>query len=60
VYLCRGQSWEDVFNVGPDYESYEFKQLDFSKPEDKTVVGQNWAWEDEVDGMKAADGKVFK
>lgn len=58
AYLCRGAEWKPVFEVGPDYESYEFTPLDFSKPEDKEFVSKNWAWEDEVDGMKAVDGKV--
>jgi elongation factor 1-gamma len=50
--------WKPVFEVGPDYESYEFTPLDFAK--DKEIIGKNWAWEDEMDGLKVADGKVFK
>lgn len=60
VYLIRGDNYLDVFSVGPDYESYEFTKLDPSKEEDKAVVNANWSWEDEVDGMKAVDGKVGK
>lgn len=58
VYLIRGDNYVDVFSVGPDYESYEFTKLDPSKEEDKAIVNANWSWEDEVDGMKAVDGKV--
>jgi len=58
IYLCRGQDWKPVFDVAPDFESYEFTPLDFAK--DKELIGANWAWEDEMDGLEVADGKVFK
>ena len=58
VYLVRGQDFEQVFNVGPDFESYNFTKLDPSKPEDRAAVEKNWNWEDSVDGMPAVDGKV--
>lgn len=58
IYLVRGQDWKPVFEVGPDYESFEFTKLDPSKEEDRKAVDLNWAWEDEVDGKKVADGKV--
>lgn len=58
VYLLRGQDFEPVFSVGPDFESYEFTKLDPNSPETKDIVNKSWEWEDSVDGMKAVDGKV--
>lgn len=64
AFVIRGQQAEPAFGVAPDYESYEFKKLDASKPEDKAFVENMWTWEDgvNVNGKKYefADGKVFK
>lgn len=60
VYLARGQSYENVVNVGPDWESYEFTKLDPTSEADREIVNKNWNWEDSVDGMPAVDGKVRK
>jgi len=60
AYVCRGQSWEDVFQVAPDWESYEYTKLDFSKPEDREYLEGCWAWTNKFDGLEVADGKVFK
>jgi len=58
--LSPSIDWEGVFNVAPDYESYSFTPLDFKKPEDREFVEGCWAWTNEVDGLKYADGKVMK
>jgi elongation factor 1-gamma len=64
AFLVRGDEALPAFDVAPDYESYEFTKLDPSKPEDKTFVEDQWAWDKpiEVNGKKYdwADGKVFK
>ncbi len=64
AFLVRGDEAIPAFEVAPDYESYEFTKLDPSKPEDKTFVEDQWAWDKpiEVNGKKYdwADGKVFK
>ncbi|KAH8919654.1 eEF1-gamma domain-containing protein [Atractiella rhizophila] len=58
IYMLRGHEWKPVFEVGPDYESYEFRQIDLKK--DRAAIEAAWAWTDEFEGLKFADGKVFK
>jgi elongation factor 1-gamma len=64
AFLVRGQEYLPVFDVAPDYESYEFTKLDPSKAEDREFVEAQWGWEKPVvvDGKeyKHAAGKVFK
>jgi len=57
-YMIRGNNIEDIFSVAPDWESYEFKLVDYK--EVREALEQNWSWEGEVDGKAAADGKTFK
>lgn len=47
-----------VFDVAPDWESYSYTPLDFKA--DREFIEGAWAWTNEVDGLKYADGKVFK
>ncbi|GAA6054633.1 hypothetical protein JCM3770_002914 [Rhodotorula araucariae] len=58
AYLLRGHDWKAVFDVAPDYESYEFTPLDLKADRD-FIVGA-WTWEHSIDGKEYADGKVFK
>ncbi|GAA95135.1 hypothetical protein E5Q_01790 [Mixia osmundae IAM 14324] len=58
VYLIRGAKHEDVFNVAPDWESYDFKPLDIKA--DKDLIHNAWKWEGEMDGKPIADSKTFK
>jgi elongation factor 1-gamma len=64
AFLIRGDDYKPVFDVAPDYESYEFTKLDSTKPEDKEFVELQWSWDRPitVNGKeyKHADGKVFK
>ncbi|KAK3297055.1 uncharacterized protein B0H64DRAFT_391116 [Chaetomium fimeti] len=64
AFVIRGQEFEPVFDVAPDYESYEFTKLDPSKPEDREFVELQWTWEKPVvvNGKEYphAAGKVFK
>ncbi|KAK3686735.1 elongation factor EF-1 gamma subunit [Vermiconidia calcicola] len=64
AFLVRGQEALPAFEVGPDWESYEFTKLDPEKKEDREFVEDMWAWDKpiEVEGKKYewADGKVFK
>ncbi|EAW08688.1 elongation factor 1 gamma domain-containing protein [Aspergillus clavatus NRRL 1] len=64
VFLVRGQEFEPAFNVAPDWESYDFRKLDPSNPEDKKLVDDMWAWDAPVtvDGKEYphVDGHVFK
>jgi elongation factor 1-gamma len=49
-----------AFDVAPDYESYEFKQLDWNKPEDRKLVEEAWKWEGTFNGKPFADGVGFR
>ncbi|KAK9476120.1 EF1Bgamma1 [Lipomyces japonicus] len=64
AFVVRGQDFKPAFEVAPDWESYEFTKLDASKPEDKALVEDLWAWDQPiiVDGVsrEVTDGKVFK
>ncbi|KAF2757123.1 eEF1-gamma domain-containing protein [Pseudovirgaria hyperparasitica] len=64
AFVVRGQDYLPAFDVGPDYESYEFVKLDPTNAEDKEYVNDQWAWDKpvNVDGKtyEWADGKVFK
>jgi len=60
VYLIRGSDAIKAFNVAPDYESYDFKPLDWSKAEDRKLTEDVWKWEGSFDGKAFADGKTFK
>ncbi|ORY83492.1 elongation factor 1-gamma 1 [Leucosporidium creatinivorum] len=57
VYMIRGSG---CLRRRPDYESYSFTPLDFKAPADREFVEGCWAWTNEVDGLKYADGKVMK
>jgi len=64
AFVIRGDDYKAVFDVAPDYESYDFVKLDPKKPEDKEFVEAQWSWDRPiVDGgkeYKHASGKVFK
>jgi elongation factor 1-gamma len=64
AFVIRGDDYKPVFEVAPDYESYDFTKLDPSKPEDKDLVELHWSWDRPitVNGKeyKHAAGKVFK
>ncbi|KAJ1300806.1 hypothetical protein OPQ81_002446 [Rhizoctonia solani] len=60
VFILRGQDYKPVLEVAPDWESYEYKKIDLSNPEDKAFFEAALAWDLEIDGKKWADGKNFK
>jgi len=64
AFVVRGDDYKPIFDVAPDYESYDFTKLDPTKEEDKDFVNLQWSWDRPitVDGKeyKHADGKVFK
>lgn len=64
VFVARGKEYLPVFDVAPDHEVFEFKRLDASKPEDRELVEDLWAWDKPlvINGEKREiyDGKVFK
>jgi len=64
AFVLRGQEPLPVFDVAPDWESYEITKLDPTKAEDKEFVNDQWSWDKPlvVNGKtyEWADGKVFK
>ncbi|RYP73262.1 hypothetical protein DL771_003691 [Monosporascus sp. 5C6A] len=64
AFVIRGDDYKPVFDVAPDYESYEFTKLDPNNPDDRAFVESMWKWDKPVvkDGKeyKHASGKVFK
>lgn len=64
AFVIRGQEHEPVFDVAPDWESYEFTKLDPTKEEDRKFVEDEWSWERplNINGKEYphVDGKVFK
>ena len=45
AFVIRGEDYLPVFDVAPDYESYEFTKLDPTKPEDREFVESMWKWD---------------
>ncbi|KAI1814792.1 eEF1-gamma domain-containing protein [Poronia punctata] len=64
AFVIRGDEYLPVFDVAPDYESFNFKKLDPNNPEDRAIVEARWKMDQPitVDGKDYpyADGKVFK
>ncbi|KAK5630693.1 hypothetical protein RRF57_006408 [Xylaria bambusicola] len=64
AFVIRGDEYLPVFDVAPDYESYDFKKLDPNNPEDRAIVESRWKMDKPVvvgdKEYKYADGKVFK
>lgn len=64
AFVIRGDEFKPVFDVAPDYESYEFTKLDPNNPEHRAYVEAQWTWDKPVlrgdKEYKHASGKVFK
>ncbi|GAB0133355.1 hypothetical protein EsDP_00001767 [Epichloe bromicola] len=64
AFVIRGQEYEPVFDVAPDWESYKFTKLDPKNAEDRAFLENMWSWEKgiTVNGKEYphACGKVFK
>lgn len=64
AFVIRGDEYLPVFDVAPDYESYEFTKLDPTNADDKAYVESMWTWDkpvvDNGKEYKHASGKVFK
>ncbi|KAG8997509.1 hypothetical protein FRB94_007633 [Tulasnella sp. JGI-2019a] len=58
VFICRGKDIKPVVDAAPDYESYEYKELNLEDEADKKFFEAALAWDLEVDGKKWADGKA--
>ncbi|OTB05759.1 hypothetical protein M426DRAFT_10208 [Hypoxylon sp. CI-4A] len=64
AFVIRGQDYQPIFDVAPDYESYDFIKLDPTNEDDKAFVASMWTWDKPVTHngkeYKHASGKVFK
>lgn len=64
AFVIRGDDFKPIFDVAPDYESYDFIKLDPSNPEHKAYVEAQWTWDKPITHKgkeyKHASGKVFK
>jgi len=64
AFVVRGQEYLPVFDVAPDYESYNFTKLDPTNAEDRAFLEAQWSWDKPavVNGKEYAHaaGKVFK
>ncbi|KAI1180917.1 hypothetical protein F4777DRAFT_178645 [Nemania sp. FL0916] len=64
AFVIRGDEYLPVFDVAPDYESFDFKKLDPNNMDDRAVVESRWKFDKPVvvngKEYKYADGKVFK
>ena len=58
--ILRGQEVKPVIDVAPDWESYEYKKLDLTNPEDKAYFEAALAWDLELNGKKWVDGKAVR
>uniref|UniRef100_A0A915JIK5 eEF-1B gamma n=1 Tax=Romanomermis culicivorax TaxID=13658 RepID=A0A915JIK5_ROMCU len=62
IWVWRGH--ELAFNLSDDwkvdYESYNWKKLDATSAETKTLVDEYFKWEGKFDGKKFNQGKIFK
>lgn len=58
-WLIRGQSIQPLLDVNPDAEYYEWRKLGTSDAE-KAMVQELWCSEEQVEGAKVQDCKVFK
>jgi elongation factor 1-gamma len=60
VFICRGKDFKPVVDVAPDWESYQYKEVNLEDKADKDFFEAALAWDLEIDGKKWADGKAFK
>jgi len=47
-------------DIGVDYDSYDWKKLDYNSPETKTLVNEYFAHEGNFGGKKFNTGKIYK
>lgn len=57
VLILRGTDYKSVVDVAPDWESYDYKPIDFSNAEDKAFFEAALAWDLEIGDKKWVDGK---
>ncbi|KAM0754534.1 EF1G-domain-containing protein [Meredithblackwellia eburnea MCA 4105] len=58
AYMIRGSDYKSIFDVAPDFESYDYAPLDIKA--DRDFILGCWAWDNSFEGKPFADAKVFK
>jgi elongation factor 1-gamma len=57
IIITRGDDIKLSVEAAPDWESYEYKKIDFADEEQKKFFEAALAWDLEIDGKAWADGK---
>lgn len=64
AFVIQGQDHVPVFDVAPEWDTYEYTKLDPNNPEHRAFVEAQWSWDKPVvvNGKEYphADGHVFK
>jgi elongation factor 1-gamma len=60
VWLFRGTDIPPQVKECPDFDIYEWRQLDLNNGADKELLEDYWAWDGKLGGDKFVSGKTFK
>lgn len=60
VFMFRGADIPEEMRSHPSFEYHTFTKLDISKPGDKKLIADYFCNDDEVEGLKIQDCKVWK
>lgn len=60
VFMFRGADIPEEMQSHPSFEYHTFTKLDISKPDDKKLIADYFCNDDEVEGLKIQDCKVWK
>lgn len=60
VFMFRGADIPEEMRSHPSFEYHTFTKLDISKPTDKKLITDYFCNDDEVEGLKIQDCKVWK
>ncbi|OII75006.1 elongation factor 1-gamma [Cryptosporidium ubiquitum] len=60
VFMFRGLDIPEEMRSHPSFEYHTFTKLDFSKADDKKLITDYFCNDDEVEGLKIQDCKVWK
>ncbi|KAL7067595.1 putative eukaryotic translation elongation factor 1 gamma [Cryptosporidium serpentis] len=60
IFLFRGQDVPEEMRSHPSFDYHSFNKLDFRNPKDQKLIGDYLCNDDEVEGLKIHDCKVWK
>ncbi|EEA06783.1 eukaryotic translation elongation factor 1 gamma, putative [Cryptosporidium muris RN66] len=60
IFLFRGQDVPEEMRSHPSFDYHSFSKLDFQDPEDQKLIEDYLCNDDEVEGLKIHDCKVWK